>query len=158
MTILESLEASFIADWFIDSLYAYPAMLTVHGIGMSIVIGILFIFNLRLLGLFKSIDIAAFKSLLKLAWAGFLINFISGCILFVQKASSFIENWAFLLKIAGVLIGTIMTVYLHKILKQQADTWISENNIVLSAKVLAFTSIGLWSLVIIAGRIVGYME
>ena len=158
MTILESLEASFIADWLIDSLYAYPIMLTCHGIGMSIVIGILIIFNLRLLGFFNNIKIAVFNALLKLAWAGFIINFISGCVLFTQKASSFIENWAFLVKIAGVTIATVITIISHRQLAQQAEAWGSQNSIASSAKILALASLCLWSVVIIAGRVVGYLE
>ncbi|MBT7951522.1 MAG: hypothetical protein HN764_07850 [Gammaproteobacteria bacterium] len=158
MNIFESLETTFIANWLIDSLYGYPVMLVLHGIGMSIVIGILFMFNLRLMGLFNNIELGAFKSLLKLAWAGFLINFISGCILFVQKATSFVQNWAFLVKIAGVVIATVMAIIAHKTLYQQADKWNSENAIALSAKILAFVSIGLWSVVIITGRLVGYLE
>jgi len=158
MTILESFEQSFVANWLIDSLYAYPIMLTCHGIGMSIVIGILIIFNLRLLGLFKNIEIAVFKSLLKLAWAGFIINFISGCVLFTQKATSFIENWAFLVKIAGVMIATVLTIIAHRLLTQQAEAWGAQNSIASSAKILAVASLSLWSVVIIAGRFVGYLE
>jgi hypothetical protein len=158
MNIFESLETTFIANWLIDSLYGYPVMLALHGIGMSIVIGILFIFNLRLLGLFNSIEVVVFKSLMKLAWTGFVINFISGCILFVQKATSFVENWAFLVKIAGVVIATTIAVIAHKTLCQKAEQSDSEKAIVFSAKVLAFVSLGLWSVVIITGRLVGYLE
>jgi hypothetical protein len=158
MNIFESLETTFIANWLIDSLYGYPVMLVLHGIGMSIVIGILFIFNLRLVGLFNNIEVAPFKSLMKLAWAGFILNFVSGCILFVQKATSFVQNWAFLVKIAGVIIATVIAVIAHKTLCRQAELWDSEKAIVFSAKVLAFVSLGLWSVVIVAGRLVGYFE
>jgi hypothetical protein len=158
MSIFESLETTFIANWLIDSLYGYPVMLALHGIGMSIVIGILFIYNLRLLGLFNSIEVVVFKSLMKLAWTGFIINFVSGCILFIQKATSFVENWAFLVKIASVVIATVIAIIAHKTLCQQAEKWDSEKAIVFSAKILAFVSLGLWSVVIVIGRLVGYLE
>ena len=157
MGIFERLEATPVSDWLIESAYAYPAMLSCHGIGMSIVIGILFIMNLRLLGFFTGISLEVFRSLMKLAWFGFLINFISGCVLFVQKASSFVEMWVFLIKIAGVFLATLIAVFIQKQLLEGAEGRGPDESIAIRLKILAITSFLLWSVVIVTGRIVGYM-
>ena len=157
MSIFEELEATPISDWLVESAYAYPAMLSCHGIGMSIVIGILFVMNLRLLGFFTGISLEAFRSLMKLAWFGFLINFLSGCVLFVQKASSFVEMWVFLVKIAGVFLATLVAVLIQKQLRERAEEWSPDESVAIRLKILAITSLLLWFVVIVTGRIVGYM-
>lgn len=157
MNLFEKLEATPISDWLVDSLYAYPAMLAGHGIGMSIVIGILFILNLRLLGCFSGIEVTAFKTLIKLDWAGFLLNFFTGCILFVQKATSFIEIWPFLVKIAGVFMATILAVFIQKMIRERGEAWDAGETIETSARTLAVISLLTWSVVIITGRLVGYL-
>lgn len=157
MTIFERMEATPLSDWLSESLYAYPTMLAFHSIGMSIVIGIFIILNLRLLGMFSDFNLSRFRPLIKLAWFGFLVNFLTGCILFVQKASIFIETWSFLIKIAGVFVAITLAVFIQKLVRKVSEYEGAYNEITLSAKSLAVASLILWSIVIIAGRIVGYM-
>lgn len=158
MNTFEWLETSVPAVWLMDSLYGYPIILACHSVGMAVVVGILCMFGLRMLGLFGAISYVAFKPLLKVAWVGFLLNFLSGCILFTQKATVFIANWPFLIKLAAILIAVIVAAILQNLMKSEADVWEADEVVTVSAKWLAICSLGLWSIAIVAGRMIAYLD
>tara|TARA_B110000495_G_C23037086_1_gene619808 strand:- start:2241 stop:2816 length:576 start_codon:yes stop_codon:yes gene_type:complete len=154
----EWLEMSPLAEWVGGSLIGYPLMLTSHGVGMSIVVGILFVMNLRLLGFFNGIAFSAFNPLLKLAWAGFVLNFISGCALFIAQATVFIESIPFLIKIAAIFLAGINAAFIQNLMKQKSVNWDAGDVVSGSVRWLAISSLVLWSTVIVAGRMIAYLD
>lgn len=158
MNTFEWLETTAVAEWLMDSLYGYPIILTCHSIGMAVVVGILCMFGMRLLGLFGGISYDAFKPLLKVAWVGFLLNFFTGCILFTQKATVFIANWPFLIKIAAILVAVFVAATLQNLMKNEVVVWKADGSVTVSAKWLAIASLGLWLVAIIAGRMIAYLD
>ncbi len=80
--MFEQLENTSVALWVGESLWGYPFLLSLHVIGLAVVVGIFSMRDMRLLGLFSGIHPAAFLPLSKLARVGFLINAISGILLF----------------------------------------------------------------------------
>ncbi len=147
--MFEWLENTSVALWVGESLWAYPFMLSLHVIGLAIVVGILSMLDLRLLGSFKGIRTAAFLPLIRFAWIGFLINAISGCFLFSSQATTFVQNKAFLIKIACIFVGAILTAVLqNKLRDPSADD---------SMKGLAVLSLALWLVAITAGRLTAYV-
>jgi len=154
----EWLEMSPLAEWVGGSLIGYPLMLTSHGVGMSIVVGILFVMNLRLLGCFNGIAFSAFNPLLKLAWAGFVLNFISGCALFIAQATVFIESIPFLIKIAAIFLAGINAAFIQNLMRQKSVNWDAGDVVSESVRWLAISSLVLWSTVIVAGRMIAYLD
>ena len=94
---------------------------------------------------------------MKLAWAGFILNFISGCMLFTAQATSFISSTPFLIKIAAVIAGGIVAVSLQKKVRAGASDWDSGTPMPSNVKNMATLSIVLWSITIIAGRMTAYL-
>ena len=92
------LETTPIAQLVALSLWAYPALLSLHIIGLAIVVGIFSMRDLRLLGIAHGVEPTAFISLGKLAWIGFTINALSGILLFTSQATIFITSIPFLSK------------------------------------------------------------
>lgn len=158
MNTFEWLETTAIAEWLMDSLYGYPIILTSHSIGMAVVVGILCMFGMRLLGLFNGISYDAFKPLLKVAWVGFLLNFFTGCILFTQKATVFISNWPFLIKIAAILVAVFVAAMLQNKMKDESEEWKANGDVTASARWLAIASLTFWLVAIIAGRMIAYLD
>lgn len=158
MNTFEWLETTVPAIWLMDSLYGYPIILASHSVGMAVVVGILCMFGLRMLGLFGAISYASFKPLLKVAWIGFLLNFLTGCILFTQKATIFISNWPFLIKIAAILVAVVVAAIIQNLMKNEVEVWDADEVVTVSAKWLAIFSLGLWSIAIIAGRMIAYLD
>ena len=156
--MFESLENSAVALWVGESLYGYPFMLALHAVGLSIVVGIFVIRDLRLLGLFPGISYASIDSLKKLAWTGFLVNAISGCFLFTSQATTFISSTPFLLKISMIFLAAICAAIIQNRMRDEASAWDSSGSSAVGlVKALAFVSLLLWMGAIVSGRLVAYL-
>jgi hypothetical protein len=149
-----------ISEWVQTSDYGFPLLLAAHSIGLAGVVGILVILNLRVLGYAEGIPIAALSRLMPVAWLGFVINALSGLLLFMANATRLVTNWAFLLKMSFVLLGGIVTWILWRNLNQrsgQGRSITGDFSITQAARVTAGISLGVWFAAIIFGRIIAYV-
>jgi hypothetical protein len=55
---MQGIEASSVARWMREALWAYPAVETIHILALAIVVGSIVIVDLRLLGLSRDVSIA----------------------------------------------------------------------------------------------------
>lgn len=151
--MFEWLENTSVALWVGESLWAYPFMLSMHVIGLAIVVGILSMLDLRLLGSFKGIRTAAFLPLIRFAWIGFGINAVSGVFLFTSQATTFVSSTTFLIKLGCIFIGAILT----KVLQNKLQETGGDDSADGSLKGLAVVSLLLWLVAITAGRLTAYI-
>ena len=129
-------------------------MLSAHAIGMSIVVGVVLMIDLRVLGFAERIPISAFERLFSVAWVGVAINVVSGVMLFSADAQRFATNYMFQIKIALIFVGAISVwVLLREIMGGPRG----EAVITPRAKVVAAISIVLWLGAITAGRLTAYL-
>lgn len=149
------IEGTPVAQWVSLSLYAYPFLLSVHIVGLAVVVGLFMMRDLRLIGCFKALDPFAFLSLGRLAWTGFFFNTISGLMLFTSQALTFAGNTAFLIKIAFVITGMVLAGVIHSRLR--ASLHVGSANISRSTRTVALCSLLTWTGAIIAGRLVAYI-
>ena len=84
-----SIEGSTLAAWVRESpsIWAYATILTLHTVGLAIVVGANVVVDLRLLGWAKRIPTTALRALFPIMWMGFGINFASGLLLFIADAT-----------------------------------------------------------------------
>lgn len=157
MAFLEWLEFSALANWVGASLWGYPIMLGLHAVGLGVVVGILAMVDLRVAGCFSKLEMTPLKGFIKIAWAGFIINFISGFSLFASQATYFITHKAFVIKIIAIFLAIINAALLQNLLRQHAASWDGGAAVSTNAKVLAITSLILWSVAMIAGRLIAYV-
>ncbi len=151
--MFEWLENTSVALWVGESLWGYPFMLSLHVIGLAIVVGILSMLDLRLLGSFKGIRTASFLPLLKFAWFGFLINAVSGVFLFTSQATTFASSTTFLIKLGCIFIGAILT----KVIQGKLIELGPDDSADGSLTGLAIVSLLLWLVAITAGRLTAYI-
>src|SRR5882672_11079836 len=88
MELLTRLQESGFAAWVASSpsLLAYPTILTLHTVGMVIVVGTCAVIDLRLLGVGADVPLSALSGAPRLVWTGFLINAATGLALFTTDA------------------------------------------------------------------------
>ncbi|GAB1269985.1 hypothetical protein NBRC116493_32380 [Aurantivibrio infirmus] len=158
MQLLESFSETSLMIWVIESNYGYPIVLSLHAVGMALVIGIMLMFNLRVLGLVPSIPLSSVTRFFKVAWIGLAINLISGTLLFCGNYSAFLHNTAFLSKLSLLIAGSIGTWFLAKEVRNSTVIIQPSPNELASkkAKIIAAALILIWLSAITAGRIVGY--
>jgi len=151
------LESTQIAMWVGLSLWAYPMLLAVHIVGLAIVVGIFSMRDLRLLGLFPGLQPAAFLPLSRLAWVGFIINAISGVLLFTSQAVTFVNNTPFLIKIVAILAGMVLAGVIQSRLRGELAEVGTVAEAGGSTRVIAMASLACWLTAIIAGRLIAYL-
>lgn len=154
--MLQWLEASAFADWIQTSFVGYPVVITMHSIGMAIMVGLVLVLNLRLVGMFERIPYAALSKLLNLAWIGFVINFLSGAALFTAQATVFATQTSFILKFLAVVSGACLAGYMQPILNREAAGW-GTGAVPGNVRGLAIASLILWTFAIVAGRMTAYL-
>jgi len=154
---MEWLESTALAEWVRTSLIGYPFVLTVHSVGMAIMVGLVTVINMRLIGRFGRIPYASLDGLLKLAWYGLAINAISGAAIFTSQAVSYITSPTYLLKMVMVIGGAIIAWKMRSSLKRDASSWDSGVVVPGGMQTLARVSLGMWLVAIITGRFTAYL-
>ena len=143
------IENTSLALWVGTSLWAYPFLLSAHITGLAIIVGILAMRDFHLLGFIEGVTDANFLELRKLAYCGFVINGVSGLMLFSSQASYLSTNLPFLTKLFFIGSGIFLASQIYKkIEKKQGRT---------STKILAILSLLSWFGAIIAGRLIAYI-
>ncbi len=151
------LENTAVALWVGESLWAYPLLLSLHIVGLAVVVGIFSMRDMRLLGLFPAIQPAAFLSLNKLAWTGFGLNAVSGFLLFTSQATTFIASTPFLVKIGCIAIAMVLAAIIQYRLRKELLGKIEKHTVIKSTRTIAAASISLWMAAIFAGRLIAYL-
>jgi hypothetical protein len=148
MDMLYWLEETAVALWVGESLWGYPILLSLHVVGLAVIVGVAVMLDLRLLGSFKGLRVESFLPLMKFAWAGFVINAASGALLFTSQASYFVTNVPFLLKIGLIFVAAVITgIIQHKIRNSEGA----------SCRALAVVSLAAWTGAIVTGRLIAYL-
>ena len=143
------IENTSLALWVGTSLWAYPVLLSAHITGLAVIVGIIAMRDFHLLGFINGVTEANFLELKKLAYCGFLINGISGIMLFASQASYLSTNLPFLVKLFFIGSGMLLA---SKIYKK-----IDKNTSRTSTKILAILSLFCWFGAITAGRLIAYI-
>jgi hypothetical protein len=142
-----------------ESLWLFPAIETVHLLGMAALVGTVAVLDFRLLGWMlrqKRFSELA-KRLLPWAWAGFAAQVITGTLLFSSEAVKVYSNPAFRLKMLLILLAGVHGMIFHWTVYRGVAAWDDSVAPPLGAKVSGLLSILLWIGVVAAGRFIGFV-
>ena len=143
------IENTSLALWVGTSLWAYPVLLSAHITGLAVIVGIIAMRDFHLLGFINGVTEANFLELKKLAYCGFLINSISGIMLFASQASYLSTNLPFLVKLFFIGSGMLLASKIYKKIEKNTGRT--------STKILAILSLFSWFGAITAGRLIAYI-
>jgi hypothetical protein len=155
--VLAWLEGTQFSAWVRGELWGWPLALTVHAFGTAVVIGFIFIINLRLLGLFESIPYSSLNRLFPVVWVALVLQFLSGFALWMTKPTQYVADVAFVLKFSLVIVGVILTFYFYGTIKREAASWEAKGAV--SSRGLKFVAATflVWCAVLVAGRMTAYL-
>ena len=143
------IENTSLALWVGTSLWAYPILLSAHISGLAVIVGIIAMRDFHLLGFINGVTVANFLELKNLAYCGFLINGISGIMLFSSQASYLSTNLPFLIKLFFIGSGMLLASKIYKKIEKNTGRT--------STKILAILSLLSWFGAITAGRLIAYI-
>ncbi len=157
MGFLNWLESTAYSQWIVSGLTGWPLMLSMHAVGLAIIVGVMFALNLRVFGLFRPIPLTSLHGLMAIGWIGIGLNVFSGMSLFVAQAAFYVTNFPFLFKIAFVILGIGNLYHMQKLLKRDAASWEAAGAVPRKGLVLAGTSFAFWTIAVVAGRLIAYL-
>ena len=87
------------------SRWGWPAAESIHFLGLSLLVGCIALFDLRLLGMGKRIPIAALHKLIPWGLTGYAINVVSGLSFLMTEPDQYIYNPAFQFKLLFMAVA-----------------------------------------------------
>jgi len=153
------LEQSGLGSSIRDSEWLFPVIETVHIFGIVLLVGATSVLDLRLLGWTyrdKSVSKMA-RSFLPWAWVGFIIQLVTGVLLFTSEATKMYGNPGFEIKMALIVVAGINALVFHSVAYQSVGKWENDPVGPLSARAAGLISIVLWFGIVAAGRWIAYV-
>ena len=158
LEVCKWLEQSLVGTRVRQSLWLFPAIETVHLLGMAALLATIGAFDLRLMGMaFRGERISVVgRRLLPWAMAGFSLQVLTGGLLFSSEAAHMVANPAFRVKmLLIVLAGAHALVF--PIVSRRNPRWDDPTQSPLTPKIAGATSLLLWIGVVAAGRWIGFI-
>ena len=151
--LLSSLEASAFSTWVRESpsVWAYPTILTLHTLGLGVLVGTNWMVDLRVLGFARAVPLSLLSRAFPFMWAGFWVNALSGVLLFVADPTKATE--LFMWKLAIIAAGVAMMIALKRRLYGRGAAMDAVGP---GVKAIAFASLALWIAAIATGRWMAY--
>lgn len=157
--LLRWLQATPLGDAVRGTPFMYPTLEALHILGIALLVGPAFAFDLRLLGVGRrlmSVTTAA-RYLLPLSHVGLIVALLTGIALISAQpiviASSPAAQWKFgLLLVAGLNV-----LVFHRGVYRRVNEWAKSRATPTAARVAAVMSLTAWTGVIFAGRFLAYV-
>jgi hypothetical protein len=155
LVYLENLSFS---QWVKDAptIWAFPTILIVHTLGMSIVAGVSAMLSLVVLGFWPAVPMKPFARAFPLLWWGFGINAVTGTMMLVADATTKLTTVDFYIKMAFVFLGLWVLIRMRR--QVFDDPQLDKAPVSGNAKMLAWASLGCWFGAIVAGRLLAYVK
>jgi len=156
MGVLIWLESTPLGVWVHESpsVWAQPTVLTLHTMGMAVLVGASWVLDLRLLGISRNVPLSAFRWVFRAVMVGLIVNLVTGVLLFVGRATTWGTSIPFLIKM-GLVIASAATLMPLRSYVLRSDP--EQREVSGSARLLAIASILAWSGAITAGRLLAYL-
>jgi hypothetical protein len=142
-----------------QSLWLFPAIETVHLLGMAALVGTITVLDLRLLGWAmpqRRVSEVTVR-LLPWAWLGFGVQIVTGGLLFSSEAVKIYGNPAFRLKMLFLLLAGIQSLVFQTVVSRKLHAWDDRPAPPVMARVMGMISILLWIAIVTAGRFIGFV-
>jgi hypothetical protein len=157
MDFLVWLENTAIADAIRTIPWLYPMFETGHYIGLSLLVGGIMLIDLRVLGMARGLPLRGMIGLLPFVWAGFIINVLTGSMLFIYGATNFGVNRAFQLKMAFMIVAGLNALAFDVAVRRSGGQWVAADRPPTIVKGFATLSLVFWLCVVTTGRWMAYL-
>ena len=138
------------------SRWGWPAAESIHFLGLSLLVGCITLFDLRLLGMAKRIPIAALHRLIPWGLAGYGINVVSGLAFLMTEPDQYIYNPAFQFKLLFMAVAGFNALAFYLLAYRASTAPGAAAEAPRSARIIAATSLCMWIAVIVCGRLLTF--
>ena len=141
-----------------ESLYGFQVLAAIHILSLTVSVGTLVWFDLRLAGLsMPRYPVATlYRRLMPWMLAGFSLMFLSGALLFTGFAAKAYGNVYFRLKLTAIGLAGLNALFYHFVTERRIAQWNDAARPPAFARMAGIISIVAWAIVIMAGRMMSY--
>lgn len=156
--LAEQIENSGIGIAIAESRFAYPVIEGIHLIGLAVSVGLIFLTDLRLMGLIlKRVPVErVLHHLRPYVLGGFAAIFVSGVLLFWSSAARMLESPAFVFKLLFILLAGINAVVFELIILPRRAV-VGIGALPRSFQFAGLASLTFWTATIVCGRLIPYL-
>jgi len=153
--LLEWIETTQLGLWLRESpsVWAFPTVLTLHTVGLAVLIGASWVLDLRLLGVGRQVPLTAFRWVFPTIAVGLIINLLTGVLLFIKNAATWGVALPFFIKMALVVASVATLLPIRSLVLRSGD---QQREVGGNARMLAVASILAWAAAVTAGRLLAY--
>ena len=139
--------------------WLWPLCETLHYVGLSLLLGTVGLFDLRVLGFAKGIPFAAIHRLIPWGIGGYVVNVLTGTVFFFGHPDQYFYNDAFRFKALFMTVaGLNVLAFYGTAAFRELATLEAGAPAPLRAKIIAGTSLGMWVGVLICGRLLTFFR
>jgi hypothetical protein len=153
----ESIVGGSLNEWILSIYWLWPFMETVHFFGLSLLLGGLIVIDLRMAGHFKALNPAATHKLLPFVFIGFGLNLITGVVFFYGDPMRYSVNIGFQIKMVLVIVAGLNALLYYWKINPVMHSWDPNADSPPIAKFVAYTSLAVWTGVLLFGRLIPYV-
>lgn len=141
---------------FMRTAWGWPAAESLHFIGLSLLVGTIFVFDLRLLGIGRRIPIGALHRLIPWGVSGYICTFATGMLFLLAEPDQYVYNPAFHFKVLFMVLAGLNASLFYLTSYRRTTSAGAPADAPRLAQLVAAASIVLWLSVIIAGRLLTF--
>jgi hypothetical protein len=136
--------------------WTWPAVESAHFIGLTLLFGSIGAWDLRLLGVGRSVPVAAFHRLIPCAVFGFAINVTSGIGFLMAEPAQYVYNPAFQLKMALLGLAGLNVLIFYSVVSRRVWRLDPFEPVPIGARLSGAVSLACWMGVIVCGRMITF--
>lgn len=157
-SLLKLLQGSALGEAVRNAEYLYPLLEATHILGIALLVGPAFTFDLRLLGVGHRVVsvITAARHLLPVSHAGFAIAASTGIALLSSQATVVAGTGAAPWKFGLLVLACLNVLVFHRGVYLRVDEWADVAVTPVAARLGAIVSVSAWTGMTLAGRLLAY--
>ena len=140
------------------SAYGFQVVAGLHILGLTLSVGTLLWFDLRLLGVtMRQCAVSeVYRRLAPITLTGFVLMGVTGAWLFSGFATKAYGNAAFRIKLAALVLAGVNALVFHLLTERDRAGWDHAARSPRAARAAGLISLVLWATVILCGRVMSY--
>jgi hypothetical protein len=156
--ICQWIEATHLSQALAGSIWMYPIIESLHTVGVAVFLGLLLVWDLRLLGvMFRRVAVTeVWARLIPWVAVGAVFMMATGVALFWAKP---VYSWGhifFRIKVAALVLALLNAAAFHVGIERRIVDWDLAPAPPRAARAAGVISLVLWAVIVVAGRLIGY--
>ena len=136
--------------------WGWPIAESLHFVGLTLLVGSIGVFDLRLLGLGRAIPIAAMHRIIRWGLVGFALNATTGSLFLMAEPDQYVYNPSFQFKLLFIALAGLNALAFYATSYRRTTSEHAPADAPPVAKFIAVVSLSLWIGVIITGRLLTF--